>query len=179
MSVINRSAWSPEEQEEYEELLAAVTASGRESSARLDVFERLLADAIQAHRPWAREVERACLRGGMGKEISRYQGRMRALVAHDGRVLNEPRIQSRKVRTADGATVDQRELIELWTWEQIAEKRVEAIRMRGSYDDKIAHYDRLLALRVLAPDSVTPTEAAAVLDVDLDEYLATPEGKAA
>lgn len=56
---MSRFTWAPEERSEYDELLAEVVASGTETSHRLDVFESMLADAIQAGRFWARDVERS------------------------------------------------------------------------------------------------------------------------
>lgn len=168
---IDRAAWSPEEREEYEDLLAEIAAQTNDSRERLDVFERKLLDAIQAHRPWASEVERACRRFGMGKEISRFEARNRALVSHEGRVLSLPAIQSRRIAVADGTVTYQRELIELWTWQQIEQKRTEALTAQRTYDDKVAHYDRLLSLHVMSPESTSPADAAERLGLDLDEFL--------
>lgn len=171
---IDRAGWTPEERDEYEELLGEIVGETSDSRERLDLFEHKLLDAVQAHRPWASEVERACRRFGMGKEVSRFEDRNRALVSHDGRVLNLPAKQARKVTTTDGEVTYQRELIELWTWDEIAAKRLEALKARRTYDDKVAHYDRLLALRVLAPESASPADAATAAGVDLDEFLSKP-----
>lgn len=169
---IDRGAWSPEEREEYEALLAEIAGQTNDSRERLDLFEHKLLDAIQAHRPWASEVDRACRRFGMGKEISRFEARNRALVSHDGQVLSLPAIQSRRIAVADGSVSYQRELIELWTWQQIEHKRTEALTAQRTYDHKVAHYDRLLSLRVMAPESTSPADAAEKLGLDLDEFLA-------
>jgi len=171
---IDRAGWTPEERDEYEDLLGEIAGATNVSSERLDLFEHKLLDAVQAHRPWATEVERACRRFGMGKEISRFEGRNRALVAHDGRVLSMPAIQARQVVAADGQVEYQRELIELWSWDQIATKRLEALKAAHTYTDKVAHYDRLLALRVLAPESDSPADAAKTAGVDLDDFLSKP-----
>jgi hypothetical protein len=171
---INRSGWSPEERAAYDALLAEIVAESNDSTERLDLFEHKLNDAVQAHRPWAVEVERACLRSGMGKEISRFQDRERALVSYDGRVLSLPAVQARRV-VDDRRVSYQRELIELWTWDQILDKRVEAIKSQTTYSEKVAHYDRLLALRVRAPQSSSPADAARLLGLDLDDYLAPPK----
>lgn len=171
---IDRAGWAPEERYEYEELLGEIVSETNDTRERLDLFEHKLLDAIQAHRPWASEVERACRRFGMGKEVSRFEDRNRALVSHDGRVLNLPAKQARKVVTTDGEVTYQRELIELWTWDEIAAKRTEAIKAKRTYDDKVAHYDRLLALRVLAPESTSPAHAAELAGMDLDDFLARP-----
>lgn len=168
---IDRSGWPPQERDEYEALLAEVVAATNDSRERLDLFERKLLDAVQAHRPWASEVDRACRRFGMGKEISRHEGRQRALVAYDGQVLSLPAVQSRKVSTASGQVSYQRELIELWTWEELATKRTEALTASQTYTAKVAHYDRLLALRALAPTATTPVDAARMAGVELDDWL--------
>jgi hypothetical protein len=172
---IDRAGWTPDERDEYEDLLGEIVGATNVTADRLDLFEHRLLDAIQAHRPWATEVERACRRSGLGKEISRYEDRNRAMVSHEGRVLNLPAKQARKVASTDGAVEYQRELIELWSWDEIAEKRLEALKAAQTYTDKVAHYDRLLALRVLAPDAKSPADAAKAAGLDLDEFLAKPK----
>lgn len=167
----NRNAWAPAEREEYDELLAEVVAATTNTTKRLDLFEQLLNDALQAQRSWARDVERSGLRNGLAKEIKAYQDRKRALVAYDGQLLNLPRVQGTVTRTSDGEVHHQRELIELWTWQQIADKRADALKTRQYYSEKVAHYDRLLALRDMCPESVTPTDAARRLGINLDEFL--------
>lgn len=171
---INRNAWSPTERDEYEDLLAEVCNATKGSTERLDLFDAKLTDAIQAHRPWATDVARACRRFGLGKEIARYENRNQALVSHDGLLLSVPRVQSRKVMVA-GEVTYQRELIEVWTWEQITAKRAEAIKASDSYTVKVGHYDRLLALREKAPDTKSPAEAAKQLGIDLEDYLGHAE----
>lgn len=168
---IDRGAWSDDERQEYEELLAEVCGATTDTTERLNLFDDKLTDAAQAHRPWATEVARACRRWGLGKEIARFEDRNRALVSYAGQVLSLPKVQGRKVTAATGDVFYQRELIELWTWDEITDKRTEALKALGTYSGRIAHYDRLLALRVLAPDTATPAEAAAFLGIDLDEYL--------
>jgi hypothetical protein len=169
--VIDRAAWSPEEREEFEALLAEVVGASRDSGERLDLMDELVADAIQAHRPWATEVARAARREGYAREIKRHQDRERVSVSYDGRVLSVPAVQARKVVDSSGVVTYQRELIELWTWEELREKRKEAVHATRTYSEKIAHYDRLLMLAELAPDSKTPVDAAKALGVELGEWL--------
>lgn len=168
---INRNTWSTDERHEYDALLSVVIASSKATGERLNLFEKLLDDAVQAGRVWATDVDGSCRRDGLGDEIRRYQDRNRAMVSYKGEVLNVPSIQSTKTRSASGDVVYQRELIELTTWEQIAEKRAEAIRSRRTYSDKIAHYDKLLALRDLCPESTTPADAAKRLGLTVDGWL--------
>jgi hypothetical protein len=176
---INRNTWSPEERKEYDNVLARVVGCSKNTPDRLDLFERLLNDAIQAHRMWARDVERAIRRDGLGAEIRRYQDRNRAMVSYNGEVLNLPRVQSTKVRKPTGEVVYQRELIELCTWDQLAEKRREALHSKATYSAKVAHYDKLLALHDLCPEAKTPAEAAAKLEITVDGWLAGVIRKAA
>lgn len=168
---IDRAGWAPEERTEFELMLAEWVARTTDSTERIDLAERLLIDAIQGQRFWARQVERAALRDGLGAEIRRFEDRNRVMVAHDGQVLNMPAKQARRVVDEAGRTVFQRELIELWTWSQIEDKRAEAIRARRTYDDRVAHYDRLLALRTLCPDSTTPEDAARLLGTTVKHFL--------
>lgn len=169
--VIDRAAWSPEERDEFEEMLAVVVASSSDTTDRLDLAERLLNDAVQAHRPWATEVQRSALREGLAREVKRHQDRERVPVAYDGRVLSLPAVQARRVVSSAGAVSYQRELIELWSWAELHAKRGEAIQASKTYDEKVAHYDRLLMLQVLAPDSTTPAEAADQLGVKIADWL--------
>jgi hypothetical protein len=168
---INRPDWSDAERAEYLALLDEVTRATTNTAERLDDFEAKLADAVQSHRAWARDVERACLRRGLAGEIKAYHDeRQRALVSHDGRLLDLPKVQSRRLRV-DGELTYDRALIEVWTWEQVIDKRAEAIRSRRKYDDRIAFFDRLLALQSLCPESVSPADAAVQLGIDLDDFL--------
>lgn len=172
---INRRPWSPEEQDEYDAMIAEIVGSTTNTATRLDDFEQRLADAIQAQRFWARDVERACLRKGMAAEIKSFQDRRnRALVAHNGRVMSMPKAQGRTVRTESGEVAHDRALIEVWTWAQILDKRATDLRARRHYDDRIAYLDRLLALRELCPDSASPADAAIQLGIDLAGFLAEP-----
>lgn len=170
---IDRSAWSPQERDEYESLVAEVVNATTNTTDRLDLFDLKLLDAIQAQRAWAVDVAKSCRRYGLAKEITRFEARNRTLVSHDGRLLSLPRVQARRVTTASGEQTYQRELIEAWTWEQLRAKRAEALQSQDAYSAKVSHYDRLLALREKAPDTASPAEAANALGLDLDEWLGT------
>ena len=119
-------------------------------------------------------MARASRRFGLGREIARFENRNRAFVSYDGQLLSVPRVQSRKVTIA-GEVTNQRELIEVWTWEQLREKRAEAIKASRGYTVKIGHYDRLLALHERAPDAKSPADAAKQLGIDLEDYLGRAE----
>lgn len=165
-----RGSWGSDERVEYAEMMELVVAC-KNTTERLNLMGRLVNDAIQAQRPWARDLERAAVRAGFAKEIKSYQDRNRALVSHDGQLLNLPSVQDRRVTTPTGEIYHQRELIEVFPWKDIEAKRTEAMKGQSTYDAKIAHYDALLSLRDMAPGSRTPEEAARMLGTTVDQWL--------
>jgi hypothetical protein len=169
---LNRKTWPAEDRKDYDRVLRQVIDSSTSSTDRLDLFEKLHNDARQAHRIWANDIDRVALRNFLAEQVRRFQARDRALVSHDGVLLTMPRVQSVRVRTETGESYFQRELIELWSWDQIVDKRAEALRTRGTYTARIAQYDKLLALRDLCPDAGTPAEAAGRLGTTIDGWLA-------
>src|SRR6266498_1227184 len=120
---VNKTTWSPKERQQYEALLAEVVAHSKDTAKRMDLFEKRIAEARKANKTWARDCERAAMREYAASEIKLYQDRIRAMVAHDGRILNVPKVQDRRVRDTSGGVVHQRELIELFTWDQILADR--------------------------------------------------------
>jgi hypothetical protein len=169
---LSRKSWPPEVSEDYEQVLRKVVESSASTSDRLDHFEDLLNDGIQAGILWALEIERSAPRDLLAKELRNFQNRSRAMVSYDGKVLNLPRVQSARVRSESGRVYHQRELIELWPWEQIVAKRTEALKAMTTYTAKIAHYDKLLALRDACPIAISPSDAAIRLGVSLESWLA-------
>lgn len=69
---------APWEREEFDALLADACAD-RPGLGRVDALEELLADAVQAHWPWASDVDRACRRHGLAELIARYEARAAAV----------------------------------------------------------------------------------------------------
>jgi hypothetical protein len=125
---INRNTWSPSDKDEYEDLLAEICNETTTTRASVSTSSRdKLIDAINAQRQWALDVSSASRRAGLGKEITRFEDRNRVLVSHNGELLSVPRTQSRKVKVA-GEVTYQRELIVVWTWDEIAEKREDVIK---------------------------------------------------
>jgi hypothetical protein len=97
-----RAGWSPEDSKEYETALIEAFESGTTTTERIDALEVILADAVQAHRPWARDIEREALRGGLNKLIVEYGKRRQpdVVLAYNGRVISKPRRQGVVVRLA-------------------------------------------------------------------------------
>lgn len=89
---MSRAHWSPDDRDEYEALLEKSFTAGSSSHERIDAYEALLADAVQAHRPWARDVERENQRQGANREVTAYGKRREPKVrlAYNGRVISKP-----------------------------------------------------------------------------------------
>ena len=163
--------WSEEERAEYEALMTRVLAATESMAERVDLMDRLLADAVQAQRFWASEVERESRRAGYASRIKRHEKeRQTVLVAHNGALLTKPRVIG-TTRRVDGRAVAVQTLFDAMTWDELEAKRSDYLVQMRAYDTNIATIDRLLALRDLAPDSATPEEAAAEIGTDIDTWL--------
>lgn len=122
-----RQSWGDDDKKDYDALLQKVIEGAEGTGARVDLMEKLVNDAIQAHRFWARETER---------EAALY----------------------------DTATFD-----------ELRDKRREALRQVRTYSDTVALLDRLLALAELYPDASSVATALIEHGMSLDEYLGVAE----
>lgn len=172
---MNWSAWSPEERDEYEALLHEVISGARLTGDRVRLMETKMADAEQAHRPWVRDANREAVRTGYASQIKGYLKRNRVALSHDGLILSRPRIIGTPKVSDSGQTYYEQALIELKTFDELRAKRSDYLAQIRAYDANVALIDKLLALADLAPTATTPAEAAAQLDIDLDEYLGGAE----
>lgn len=168
---MNRSAWGPGEKEEYDVLLQRVIEEADSTHERVDLMERLVTDAIQAHRWWASDCERDARRTGFAAQIKSYLKRSRVLFANREAMVDKPRVVGFKRANAEGVVYDVQALLETATFDELRDKRREAIRSIKSYSDSIALLDRLLFLAELHPDAATVAEALEVHGMSLDEYL--------
>jgi hypothetical protein len=167
---MNDRTWSPQDRAEYDAMVASVVQTERTTEARVNLYEKLTADARQAHRFWAGEIDRDARRTGYREQIKRWMKRNRVLVSFDGRMVSKPRVVG--IRQSQGEeSYDVQALLDALTFDEIEAKRREYLRQVNVYTDNVALMDRLLALRDMAPTATTPAEACALLDLDFDEYL--------
>jgi hypothetical protein len=171
---MSRASWSPEDHKEYEAALEEAFEAGTTTTERIDALEAILADAVQAHRPWARDIEREAIRTGLDKLIVSHGNRRQppVLFVYDGRVISKPRRRGVVTRLDSGERVHQQELFEVMTWDEfdsLDENRADQI---GTLVDERRMLGRIRQLRQLHPDSTTVGEALHLQGCSLDEWVA-------
>jgi hypothetical protein len=176
---MNRASWSPEELAEYEAALKLVVETADSTRDRVDVMERVVDDAIQAHRFWARDCDREARRAGYATQIKAYLKRTRVVFVSRNATVEKPRVVGFKRRSADGVVYDVQALLETATFDELYRKRQESLQQVKSYSDTVALLDRLIALKDLHPTASTVAEALTAHGTSLDEYLGLPEANAA
>jgi len=168
---VSDKGWSEEERAEYEVLMARVLAESEAMVERVDLMDQLVQDAVQAHRFWASEVEQESRRAGYAARIKRYEKeRHTALVSYQGTLLTKPRVIG-TTRRVEGRAVAVQTLFDAMTWDELAAKRADYLVQIRAYDANVATIDRLLALRDLAPDAMTPEQAATAIGTTVDTWL--------
>jgi hypothetical protein len=167
---VNQAAWAPEERAEYDEMVASIVQEADSTEARIDLYEAAVADAVQARRFWATDLDRDARRTGYREQIKGWLKRNRVLVNYHGRVASKPRIVGTR-RSSEAGEYDVQALLDALTFDEIEAKRKEYLRQVRTYSDNVALMDRLLALRDMAPDAITPREACVALGLALEDYL--------
>ncbi|MCA1570811.1 MAG: hypothetical protein LC798_10940 [Chloroflexi bacterium] len=169
---MNVAGWSPEEKAEFSELCDKAWVAADSTGERVAEFDRLLRDAEQAHRFYASDVAREARRLGLAVILKNWhKAHRRMAFAHNGQMLDRPRIVGTKITDEAGQMYDVQTLFDYLTWDQIEDKIVAYSRNVKTYRDNIALARKVLALRDLAPSAATPAEAASALGISLDDYL--------
>lgn len=171
---MNRKAWDPQAVAEYDALLQRVIEQADGTGERVDLAEKLLHDAGQAHRYWAHEVEREARRIGIASLVKNYLKRTRVLFATGNAKVEKPRVVGLQRVSDDGVTYAVQALYETATFDELREKRSEVLRQVKAYTDTAALIDRLLALADMYPDVGSVDEALSAHGMSLDEYLSRP-----
>lgn len=170
---MRKVGWPPDWNSEYTEMMEEVIAETPDSAERIAAFLSKLHDAVQAQRQWAILVDADIRRRGAGAEVSSYaKARVPRLpVAYDGRVLTQDAVAGFKRTRASGQQWVAQELVAMVSWDELKAKRSEQLAMEHAYGVKVAMYDKLLALRDLAPEAANPAEACELLGLSIDDYL--------
>lgn len=166
-----KAHWGEAEAAEYDSIIEATLRRDVSTSERAGEFEREVESAVQAHRPWAREVEQDAKRRGF---LSIYKQEVRkgtVLVEVDGRDVEKPAMISVQRVGDNGVTFQQLAFYEVMTREQIAFKRTEYIKARRAYDSNVAVMDKLTAMLDTAETDDLAT-AAAILGLSVEDWLA-------
>lgn len=99
--------WSQEDRHEYTEACADAWEAGDSTKERGERFAALVADAVQAHRPWAADLTRQFALRGAQTELNSWRKSTRPLaaVAHDGRLISKTRVVGVQRQDDDGSQI--------------------------------------------------------------------------
>lgn len=168
---MKRAAWSSKEIEEHDQLLDEACKSPL-ARDRIETFLAGIEDGIQAHRKWAKDVERTIRSTGAGNYIKTFRKQYRSInVAFNGKILTKPAERGTTEIDDEGQKVNVRKLFYTWTFDQIRTKRGEYLKQIRSYTVDVATMDRLLAMVDLAPDAATPEDAAKTMRTTVEAWL--------
>lgn len=170
---MRKVGWPPEWNSEYTEMMEEVIAETPNSAERIAAFLAKLHDAVQAQRQWAMLLDADIRRRGAGSEVSGYaKARVPRLpVAYDGRLLTQDAVAGFKQTRASGEQWVAQQMVAMVSWDELKAKRAEQLAMEHAYGVKVAMYDKLLALRDMAPRAANPAEACSILGMSIDDYL--------
>jgi hypothetical protein len=170
---MNQNTWSTDERAEYDELCREAWESAVSTRDRTEEFLRLLHDADQAHRLFARDVLRDAEQRGAASIIKAWFKRsQRIAVSYQGEVLTKTRVVGAQAIGDDGQAYVVQTLFDLLTFDQIAAKLEWYRRQRQAYTANIHVCERLLLLQKLAPGASTPAEACELVGTTVDAFLA-------
>lgn len=170
--MIRDAHWDEIEREEFDAARRDAWAWSERQGERNTRFVELLLDGEQAHRRWAVAALAEAQRVGAASQLKSWHKQQRTVaVSHDGAIITKSRTIGIKRADGDGDSYDTQMLFDFTTWEELDAKRASLLQVVRSYNDTIAMIDRLLALHLLAPDALTPADAASTLGTTLDEWL--------
>ena len=150
------------EQQEWDALLASIPTDlpTREAANRL---AGLLADAVQAQRPWARQRLNEAMHAGLAKAWRSHVQKQR------------PKIKTKRAdvkgvggirRTVDGATAYVQVPLDEMTFEELVQYRAMHVSNLETCAENARVVERLLALQDKAPKAQTPADACRKLGLD-------------
>lgn len=173
---MKHASWSPEDNAEFDALMQAVVSEATGTGDRVEAMACKIADARQAHRYWAGDIEREALRTGYAAQIKDWLKRNRVLFAWHGQMLSKPRVIGRRATSSEGTTSFEQALVEAFTFDDLRIKKREYLEQVRAYTENIALIDRLLALADLVPGATTPVQACERLGVTVESWLGTAVG---
>lgn len=168
---MSRHAWDQDDKDQYEEFMRSVVADASTTEDRVDLIEDRIVAEKASGAFWPEEVLREARRNGLRTEITKFIKRQRVLFAVGTRVVEKPKTIAVTRIDHMGKRVTVQAMFELLPWDEISQKRTAYLVAERVYSDNVALMDRLLALRVLAPDAATPGDACRVLGLSIDEFL--------
>lgn len=166
-----KKTWTDTDNTEFDALVNEALALDVSNADRWRKFADLIADAIQAHRIWARDVHRAALAAGFQIIWRRSTRRGTVKVLVNGREIEKPAQLSVKRESATGQRFQQLAFFDQLSLAQVKEKRLEYRITRSAYDDNIATLDKIEDF-ILTARTTTVAGAEEKLGLTLDAWLA-------
>lgn len=159
--------WGPGEQAEYDAAIHEVFTRSKDIRERTAHFETIIADGVNAHRAWARDIERQATWHGLQKILKAEESRVRQI-----ETPNATRSGTVGVKVHSAERVMQMRLPwEELTWDGLAAKCAEYAKQLTAYNQNLAICAALMDLRERAGTAATVGEALVCLGVDLQGYL--------
>ena len=166
-----KKGWSDDAHAEFDALVDEVLSVDVSNADRGRIFADRVAGAVQAHRYWARDIERAAKATGFQNLWRAATRRGTVKVLLNGREVEKPAQISVKRENSRGQRFQQLAFFDQLSLVQVKEKRIEQRVMRASYDDNIATLDKVEMFIVSAGVTSVP-EAEDIHGMKLDTWLA-------
>lgn len=168
-----RNRWGSEEVAEFEHAIEGALDIDGSTTERAEHFREHVEGAIQAHRPWARDIEADALSRGY-KSIYRQEARRgTVLVSTTSGEIERPSMISVARHDEGGVVFQQLSFYAVMNREQIREKRNEYLKQIRAYDANVQMMDKLTAM-LDASGSDDLETAAASLGVSVEDWLSNP-----
>lgn len=179
---VSTTGWTKDETDEFFGILDRVLDAERESSLRVAYCMDLLAEARERRASWVHDADLDLMRVGVTRLMSAWAQRVRHVTVRSttGRATTKTAVRGAVLRDDEsGERWVEQSMLVTWTWDQLQDKRRDALKVITSYRDDIALYDAYLALQAKVPDAATPEEALRTLGVTEDEWLGEPDRRSA
>lgn len=172
---MNTRGWPQEWRDELDTILEDA-CSLRTVAERRERLLELLEEARRMQKQWVDVLDEDMRVRAADQLLKSHDNTTTQLAYIDnaGRLLNKPAKVGVRTVSDSGAESNQRALITTITWHQLRAVRTNRSAQQRSAAETIAMIDRLLELYELAPESTGPQDAADILGISLDQWLATP-----
>ena len=165
------NTWSPEERAEHDEALNEAWDSSLVSGERSNRFVEIIEDGVQAHRTWARDVQRRLMHDGAGNALTAHYKRLQSvMVASGATVFAKPRIVGVVRATVSGVKYNTQTLFDLLTVGELREKLAESLKIEKTWSDTAYTYERLVTFCEMY-NANTPEEAAQNSGLTVEDWL--------
>lgn len=162
---------NPTDRDAYIALIQEACDRTEGTGARVALVAAMVADAVQAHRPWAVTVQDDAMAAGFARDIKTHLKRARVVVALGDRRVSKTTVVGVRRRGLEGNECDQQLDLLVLTFDELRSKARWAAEQSQVFDDSRAMLARLLTLQDRVPAATTVEEALLALHVSMDAWL--------